>query len=94
MDIKLLHIEAQESSHLQDGDYPVEVRLEIDGVPHTFTLTIMPGAIPELGAGLIVPSPLMEDRFRVEQYALHRICRLVGKHLHGESVRLPRQIAA
>ncbi len=94
MDVKLIHIHPEPDLDNPRAPYSVAITLVIDGNQESHTLVHKPAAIPVMGAGLIVPSPELEGRFRLEQYALHRICKLAGRHIRGGGVRLPQQIAA
>ncbi len=95
MDVKLVEID----SHSRDSSAPasrffVRVTIEIDGSPEEHEIEVIPNALPGVGVGMLVPSERLSARFQTEQYALHRICKIVGRDLHGQGVHLPQQIAA
>jgi hypothetical protein len=94
MDVKLLHIDTQQH-RLDEGEaFEVRVLLAIEGEEQWHAIRVRPRVLAGFDASLLVPSEALEDRLRTEQYALHRICRLVGQELRGRSARLPQYVAA
>ena len=94
MDIKLLQIEGRAPVPKEDSDFEVRVCLAIDGIDEWHTIHVRPRVLAGLDASLLVASEALQGRLRHEQYALHRICRLVGRELRGRDVRLPQYVAA
>lgn len=92
MNVKLLRIEAP--SVAAGADVEVQVWIEIDGVAECFQLHVEPNILPGWDASLVVAGEALRNRLRHDQLALHRICRLVGRDVHGQAVHLPQLIAA
>ncbi len=72
----------------------VRIRLDLDGKARWFTMTVRPRVLRGFDASLVVASEELQDVLRLEQNALHRICKLVGREVRGRTVRLPQQVAA
>ena len=94
MDLKLLRIDTQHHDLHEAGAFDVRVLLAVDGQEEWHTISVRPRVLATLDASLLMASEALQDRLRIEQYALHRICRLVGQELRGRSVRLPQYVAA
>lgn len=93
MDVKLVNIEAHTNQAAPNGDYPVSVVLDISGRQERFSI-IAHVNMPFEGATLLEPDERLSDRFRLEQFALGRICRIVGRQIEGQEVPLPQLVAA
>lgn len=94
MNVKLIRIDAPEPVPGPDGELDVRVLLELDGALEAYLIRVRPGVLPGLDARLLVASDALQDRLRLEQHALHRVTRQVGRALRGRPVPLPQQIAA
>ncbi len=93
MDVKLVNIEAHTDHAGPNGNYPVSVVLDISGRQEQFGIIVHVNT-PFEGASLLEPDERLSDRFRLEQFALGRICRIVGRQLEGQDVQLPQLVAA
>lgn len=95
MKVKLIRIDtAGHELASATGSFDVRVLVEVDGAPEWHSIHVKPRALPGFDASLLAASEEFQVRLKLEQYALHRICKLVGRELRGRSVRLPQQIAA
>ena len=94
MDVKLLRIDTHDHHLDEGGEFEVGVLLSIDGEEEWHAIRVRPRVLAGFDASLLMPSDALQDHLRLEQYALHRICRLVGKELRGRTVRLPQYVAA
>lgn len=97
MNVRLLEIDSGGRVLAVGADsspFTVHLLIAVDGDAEWYDVEARPNVLPAFDASLLVPSSQLEDRFRHEQYALHRICRLVGHELRGRTVKLPQQIAA
>ena len=95
MKVKLIRIDtAGHELPSATGSFDVRVLVEVDGEPEWHVIHVKPRALPGFDASLLAASAEFQARLKLEQYALHRICKLVGQELRGRSVRLPQQIAA
>ena len=94
MNVTLLQIDAPKPPDRGEGEFDVRVLIDIDGMSEWHDIHVRPRVIPEFDAGLLTGSEALEDRFQWEQYALHRIYRVVGRALRGEEARVPQLIAA
>ncbi len=93
MDVKLVAIEAPVTPP-EAGSFIVRIQLSVDHRDGWYEITARPGLLADFDATLLVPGLDLEAVFRQDQYALHRICRLVGEELRGVAVMLPQRIAA
>lgn len=92
MDVKLLEIERPPRP--ASPATVVRILLLVDGQQDWYEIGIEPMDLKTTATALLVPSEPLEDAFRYEQYALHRLLRVVGQDLRGVAVKLPQQIAA
>lgn len=98
MEVKLLRIDAANRAMVPNENscdpFVVRVELWIDGERSWHEISVRPNFLSGVDASLLIASEELQDVFRLEQFALHRICHLVGSELRGGNVRLPQQIAA
>lgn len=94
MTVKLLRIAEPAPAQKTGADIEVAVLIEIDGAAEWHHICVKPNVLPGFDAGLLVASTELTDRLRQEQYALHAICKLVGREIRGQSIPLPQQVAA
>lgn len=94
MDVKLLQIDTTGDRPTDASEFDVRVLVEIDGHSSWYGIGVRPNILAGFDASLLVPREELEEALRHEQYALHRICKLIGRELRGKTVRVPQQIAA